>query len=196
MAIVSPSEFKAPPRQASGKTAAKVAAQKQADTAAKTGSREEAINGVFQLGHFGLILARQYADAGALSMHGPAVSHEVAELANTNEKIAKTVDYFLEAGPYAGLITALMPLALQIMVNHKLVKAEHVAGGGVVTPEALAAQTKAAMLRQAQEAIQAQRDAEAELRAMAAQNEPEDGAQDQPEPSSNGSGATMGSQTV
>jgi hypothetical protein len=171
-------------------------AAKQADSATKTSSREDAINGVLQLGHFGLILARQYADAGALSMHGPAISHEVAELANTNEKIAKTVDYFLEAGPYAGLVTALMPFALQIMVNHKMVKAEHVAGGGVVTPEALEAQTKAAMLRQAQEAIRAQHEAEAELRAMAAENERHDSSQSQPEPSSNGSAATMGSQTV
>lgn len=195
MAIVNPSEFKAPPRQASGKAAAKVVTQKQQEVTKQTSARETAVNGVLQLGHFGLILARQYADAGALAQHGPAIAHEVAELAATNEKIAKSVDYFLEAGPYAGLITAVMPFALQLMVNHRLVKAELVAGGGVVPPEALEAQTRAGMARAAQQALAEQQQAEQELAALADAMRDEAASHDRTEPSSNGSAASMGSVT-
>lgn len=156
----------------------------------KTAAREEAANGIFQLVGFGLIVTRQYADAGAINMHGAPIAHELASLSEQNDGIAKGLDYLLEAGPYAGLITAVMPLALQLMANHGIVKAEMVAGGGVVPPESLTAEVKATMARQAAQAIQRQAQAEAELRDMVAAQAAQDGSQSQPEV--NGQAATMG----
>jgi hypothetical protein len=60
-----------------------------------------------------------------------------------------------------------MPLALQIAANHGIVKAELVAGGGVVPPQALESQVRADMARQAAAALRAQQEAESELAAMA-----------------------------
>lgn len=160
-------DLDAPPRKAAARQA------RMPKAPSKTSAREDAANGIFQLAGFGLILGRQYADAGAINMHGAPIAHELATLAESNDGIAKGLDYLLEAGPYAGLITAVMPLALQIMANHKVIRADLIAGGGVVPPEALEAEVKATMARQASEAIKRQHEAEAELRAMAAAQAPQ-----------------------
>lgn len=143
--------------------------------------REEAVNGIFQLVGFGCIMTGQYADAGAISMHTPPISHEVAELAKKNESIAKGVDVLLQAGPYAALIGACMPLVLQLLVNHDIIPAEKMAGANVVKPEVLESQVKTQMARQAMEAMRQQQEAEAEMaemqKAMAASrngSEPDD----------------------
>lgn len=143
--------------------------------------REEALNGLGQLLGFGCIVLHQYADAGAIGMHFPPVAHEWALLADKNEKVAKGIDYLTEAGPYAGVIVSMMPLVLQLAANHNLIKAEMAGGAGVVPPEALTAQVRADMARQAQEAMRAQHEAEASLAAMAAEMGPQDGSQGQPE---------------
>jgi hypothetical protein len=148
----------------------------------KTAAREEAANGLFQLAGFGCVVARQYADAGAINMHGAKIAHELAVLSEQSEPIAKGLDYIMEAGPYAGLIVAVMPLALQIMANHGLIKAELVAGGGVVPPQALESQVKAEMAKQASEALRAQEAAEEELALMAARMEAARVSQNEPEP--------------
>lgn len=163
----------APPRK--GTTARAVQskstpAQINSYVSPKIAAREEAANGIFQLAGFGLIMTKNYADAGALGKHSPKVSHELALLSEKNEGVGKILDYMTEAGPYAGLITALMPLVLQIMVNHNMLKAESLAGSGVVAPEALSAQVKADMARETAEALKAQRAAEAEVRMYAAEN--------------------------
>jgi hypothetical protein len=138
----------------------------------KTKGREDAANGIFQLAGFGLIMTKNYADAGALGKHSPKISHELALLSEKNEGVGRVLDYMTEAGPYAGLITAVMPLVLQVMVNHNMLKAEGMPGAGVVAPAALEAQVKADMARQTAEALKAQREAEAELRTFAEENQP------------------------
>lgn len=149
----------------------------------KLAERREAVDGAFQLAGFALIVGRQYADAGALGIHGPAISRELVDLSDKNEKIAKALDYLTEAGPYAGLIVATMPLILQVMANHGIVKAEMVATGGVVPPAALESQVKADMARQAAEALRAQHEAEAQLSALAQEFAPQDGSEGSPEAS-------------
>jgi hypothetical protein len=134
----------------------------------KTAAREEAANGIFQLAGFGCVVTHQYADAGAISMHGPTISRELAQTAETSEPIAKALDYIMDAGPYAGLIVAVMPLVLQLMANHGVIKAELVSGGGVVPPKALESQVKADMAKQAAEALRAQEAAEEEMAILAA----------------------------
>lgn len=128
--------------------------------------RQEAVDGIFQIVGLGCIITGQYADAGAISMHGPPIAQEVASLAEKNEQIAKGVDALLQVGPYAGLVAAVMPLVLQLMVNHNVVPAEKLANANVVKPEVLEAQVKTHMARQAMEAMQAQKAAEEELRLM------------------------------
>lgn len=162
----------APPRSS------RAAKAQTAKTTGKTAQREEAANGVFQLLGFGCIVTRQYADAGAINLHGAPIAHELALLADKNESIGKGLDYIMDAGPYAGVIVAAMPLVLQVMANHGLIRADLVAGGGVVPPEALASQVRADMARQAAEALRAQQAAEQELHTLAEAMRPQDGSGD------------------
>jgi len=138
----------------------------------KLAERREAVDGIFQLAGFGCIMMRQYADAGAIGMHSPPVATELVALSEKNESIARALDYLTEAGPYAGLIVAVMPLVLQIAANHGIVKAELVGGAGIVPPAALESQVKADMARQAAEALREQQRAEQELAALAAELTP------------------------
>jgi hypothetical protein len=131
--------------------------------------RRDAVDGIFQLAGLGCIITGQYADAGAITMHSPPISEEVAELAEKNQKIAGALDTLLEVGPYAGLIAAVMPLVLQILVNHKIFPADKMAGANIVKPEVLESQVKTQMARKAMEALQMQKDAEEELAKMQAE---------------------------
>lgn len=135
----------------------------------KQKAREEAANGVGQILAFGCMVAGQLADAGAIGLHWPNVAHEAAAIAETDEKMAKGLDYLLEVGPYGNLIVVVLPLVGQLLANHHIVKPEALAGAGVVHPEALEADVKAEMARRAMEAIRQQREAEAELRRMQAE---------------------------
>jgi hypothetical protein len=132
----------------------------------KRKERVEAITGIAQLGSFACIIMKQYPDAGAINMYGPGIATELAKLAEAKEPIAKAVDSLSEVGPYAGLITMLMPFALQIAANHKMLKAESLASYGVKAPEQLEAEVKAMMAKQAMEAMRQQRQAEEEMREM------------------------------
>ena len=173
----------APPRTSAGRAP-------KTRTTAKGNERREALDGFAQIIGFGCIVTRQYADAGAIGLHKDPIISELVDLADKNEKIARAIDYLTEAGPYAGLIVAVMPLAIQIAANHGLVKAELVSGAGVLPPAALEAGVKADMARQAAAAIQQQREAEAELARIAADLRPEDGSQGVPE--ANGAGQSRG----
>lgn len=170
MALASAADFKAPPRSGNAKPSGKTETK---TVRGKIASREEAANGAFQLIGFGCIITHQYADAGAINMHGAAVARELALLSEKNAGIARGLDYLTEAGPYAGLITALMPFTLQIMANHNLIRADMLAGAGVVPPEALAGEVRAQMTLQAREAVRAQKEAEARLAASLRQDMPE-----------------------
>lgn len=145
-----------------------VAAKKpsaQAAANSKTDQRENGLNGIFQLGAFGLMMANQPADAAAITKHGAPIAHEAALLAETNSGAARMLDYLTEAGPYAGLITAAMPLVIQLLANHQVVKPEvgRAMNLDIVAPEALEAEAKTAQAQMAVRALHAQRDAEAAL---------------------------------
>lgn len=152
----------APPRASRGK---RVPSKPSTGSVSQTilEKREEGAKGIFQLAGFGLIVTKQYADAGAIAKHGANISHELAALADKNDGVAKLLDYFTEAGPYAGLVAAVMPFALQIMANHNMIRADMVSGAGVVSPDALTAQIQAEMAKERAEALKAQQEAEMEL---------------------------------
>lgn len=136
---------------------------------AKQKAREEAANGIGQIIAFGCMVSGNLADAGAVGMHWPNMAHEAAVIADTDSKMATGLDYLLEVGPYGNFIVACLPFAAQLLVNHGLVKAEAMAGAGVVHPETLAAEVKRDMAQKAMEAMRAQAEAEAQMREMAAQ---------------------------
>lgn len=136
------------------------------DAEIKREERIDGVNGIFQLAGFGCIMTGQFADAGAIEMHGNNISNEIVTLAESNAGIAKGVDMLLQVGPYAGLVTAAMPLVLQFLVNHNVLPAEKMAGFNVVRPEVLESQVKTILTKQAMEAMKAQREAENELAEM------------------------------
>lgn len=108
--------------------------------ARKTKERAQNLQELGTLASTGLIMARQYADAGAVARYFPAISTEVARLAEDNEKIGEALDTLGQVGPYAALIAAVMPLVLQIAVNHD--KAPVVPQLGVVSKSVLETQVK------------------------------------------------------
>jgi hypothetical protein len=132
-------------------------------------AREEAANGVGQIISFGAMAAGQLPDAGAIGMHWPNISHEAAQIAETDEKMAGILDKLLEVGPYGNLIVVVLPFIAQILVNHGVLKPEQMAGANVVHPDSLAAQVRAHMARQAMDAIKMQQQAEADLAALQAE---------------------------
>lgn len=123
-----------------------------------TDTRAEAVNGLFQLASFGCVMVGQYADSATIAEHGPNISLETAKLAQQNDKIGQWIDYLTQAGPYAGLVTAVLPLALQLAANHKRIDPSKVPG--LQDPAVLTAkvetQMKAAALQQMREAAQQQ----------------------------------------
>lgn len=134
--------------------------------------RYQGVQGIGQLIQGGLMLTKNYADAAAVGMHWDGVAKEVATLAEAEPAVARVIDLVIQAGPYAGLIAAVMPLAMQIAANHGMIPA---GATGVVPPEVLQSQMEAQILRQQAEALrerqQAMRDAEAaknDLRAFLA----------------------------
>src|SRR5579871_1525762 len=154
----------APPRKGTANRSS-VAQQSQIQTtptlSQKARERKEGLEGWAQIGGVVLIARGQFADAGALSIHAPAVITEVARLGDTHEPIARILDFFTMSGPYAALVGACVPLIAQIAVNHKLMSA--IPGMDILPPEALEAKVKAELAEMAAKAIQMQRDAERKL---------------------------------
>lgn len=132
--------------------------------------RQDALNGVMQVGQLACIAFGQFADAGAIGMHGPQLSSEILALAENNSKIASKVDLLIEVGPYAGIVAAAIPFLAQLFVNHGVAKAELFANAGVVPPETLAQHMKTEMMRKAvqaqREQMEARRLLEEEMREM------------------------------
>lgn len=143
----------APPSQ----TKAAVAAQRL------SANREEAINGLGQIAQVVLVSTKQYADAGAVGMYFPGIASEVAKLADADARIARFVDPLLSVGPYTGLVAAVLPFVMQIMVNHGRGQAGVM---GTVSPDFLEAKMKTAVAQSAVQAKKEQAAMEAELKRM------------------------------
>ena len=130
-------------------------------TASQHDAREQGLLGLGQIGQAICMMRGWFADAGAIQIHWPNVSRETASLADQDERIGKAIDYLVSAGPYAGLLTALLPFGMQIAANHDRIDARAASGlGGVMPKEMLEARVKADMekakaefIRQTQEAM-------------------------------------------
>ena len=129
------------------------------ETESMADRRTKGLNGFGQLLQGGLLMFGQYADAATIGQHFPPVAREVANIADSNDYIAKGVDLLIEVGPNTGLIAAVLPMALQFMANHKMIDASRMFGQGVVPPEVLDAQMRAQVTRMQAEAMMAQKEA-------------------------------------
>jgi hypothetical protein len=128
-------------------------------------ANDRRVNGLLGLGQMGqglCMMSQQWADAAAIGMHWDPLAHALADLADENEIIAKPIDILIEVGPYGALVTAAMPLVLQILANHKVIDATKLVGQNVVPPEVLESQMKARVARMQSEALREQQQAIAE----------------------------------
>jgi hypothetical protein len=137
---VNVSQGTTPARRTTPKTPVKPTPQPAVNPAS---AREEGVKGLFQVGAAICIMRELYADAGACVLHSEKISHEAAVLAETNEGIAKGLDYLIQMGPYSALLTAVLPFALQIAANHGKIDAEKATGLGVLSPADLEEKIKA-----------------------------------------------------
>jgi len=142
--------------------------------------RTEGLNGLGQLAQGLCLMTGQYADAAALGQHWPPMAKELAAVAESNETIAKPIDFLIEIGPYGALIQAAIPLVMQLLANHRIIKAEGMIGSNVVPPEVLEAQMKAQVMRMQAQAMRDQQqalaeaqDAQREMEALMHQNSSE-----------------------
>jgi hypothetical protein len=74
------------------------------------------------------------ADAATLELHLPPIADALGKLAAERPEVAAMLDRLMSAGPYTALLSATVPLVLQLGANHGLLK-----GGmlGTMPPEAL-----------------------------------------------------------
>lgn len=128
--------------------------------------RQEALNGILQLTQFGCLAFGDFADAGAIGVFGPPMANEVVKLAKENSKVASKVDLLIEVGPYAGLVAATIPFLAQLLVNHKVFKADQFGNAGVMPPEMLETQMRTQVLQRAAEAKREQMEAQEALRKL------------------------------
>ena len=130
----------------------------------KTELRQDALNGVFQVGQLACLTMGQFADAGAIGIHGPKLADEIVALAESNSKIASKVDLLIEIGPYAGIVAAAIPFLAQLFVNHGIVKHDMFANAGVLPPEQLEKEMKITIMQRALVNQRRQQEMEEQLR--------------------------------
>lgn len=84
-------------------------------------------------------------DGVAIQDHAPKLADAVQVTADNDPKFAGAMDRILSAGPYAALLSATIPLVVQILHNHDKVPGEIVKGmGGRTKDEVIADLTQAA----------------------------------------------------
>lgn len=161
-----------PPQRKTAASKTAVASTRPADYRSPVEKRTEGLNGLGQLAQGLLLMTGQYADAAAVGLHFGGIASEVAKIADSNETVAKPIDFLIEVGPYGALIQATIPFVMQILANHKVIKADALMGSNVVPPDVLEAQMKAQIMRTQALAMREQQAALAE--AQAAQREMEE----------------------
>lgn len=125
------------PRNAGGgasgtpRTAAAPKPRKATATRAKTPGVTDyrpGIMGLLQIPAMGLsMIGRQsknaalQADGMTLAMHAGNIAEALNMTAQTQPQVAKALDNIMKAGPYGAILTAVVPLALQIAANHGVI---------------------------------------------------------------------------
>lgn len=163
----------APPPSGPARTRGSATPAKRAQLASeKTAEREAGLIGLGQLACVPLMFTGNMADCGAISKHWPGVAEETAKIAENNANVARVVDFLTAVGPFAGLLTAVLPLGFQILVNHKrLPMHPALAQFGVVSPETMEMQAQAEAMRLHAEMMREQAAAESEIREFIAEQQ-------------------------
>jgi hypothetical protein len=124
-------------------------------------ARKEGLSEFFGALSMATVIVGWKADAGALAIYGAHASEEIATVADEYEQVGDAVDYLARGSIWVGLAAALLPLGMQLAVNHNLIKEKHVTNAGIHSPAELEsiidtqlAEREAQMLR---EKIAAQR---------------------------------------
>lgn len=128
--------------------------------------RKDNLDAFKQIGVAVSIFLKNYADAGAIAVHGDGLTTALAKQGDTNEKLGKILDYFGVIGPWSEVMTAALPLLLQIMVNHNQVPADAVHQFGVVPPDLLENKIKLEIQQQRLAMEQALKEQEQQLQDM------------------------------
>lgn len=163
---ISKSETTTPRRRRVGRPSGAQLPQAEPELSETAKRRMDSLNDFLGLGVAGAIFLKQYADAGAIGMHGPRITKAIAKQGDKNDRVGAILDYFSVVGPYSELIAAALPLALQIAVNHNRVTVEAAANFGVVSPGVLEAKIKLDMKQQEAAILQALQQQEAEIAQM------------------------------
>lgn len=88
--------------------------------------------GIMGLAQMGAFVASFFSplDAVAVTDHAPNIANAVQVTADNDPKFAAAMDRILAAGPYAALISATVPMVMQILHNHDKVPGEVVKATG------------------------------------------------------------------
>lgn len=90
----------------------------------KAGEVETLLNGYVTIAGAGLQYTVAFgADGEALMATGPAIVHEVVELARNDKKLRNILEKMATPGRYGPLAMAVFPLVLAVLVNHNLLPA-------------------------------------------------------------------------
>lgn len=130
----------------------------------KKQEREDALNGLWTAATAFCMMGGQWADAGAISMHGPQISREAAALSLRYEKIGNALDALANVSPFANLLGATLPLIFQLAANHKMIPAHSVPG--IKDPGVLESQMRVEQQRMAAEYARMAAQEKADLDAM------------------------------
>lgn len=125
-----------------------VAAPRAKSSGYRSKSKTDYRPGFLGLAQMGAFVASFFSplDAVAVTDHAPRIADAVQVTADNDPKFAAAMDRILSAGPYAALISAVVPMAVQILHNHnEMITPEMVKGmGGRSRDEVIAELTQAA----------------------------------------------------
>lgn len=80
---------------------------------------EEALTRYFNILGAGVQFVNEY-DGTVITTGGPAIAHELVELAKTDKKLRERLEFLTKPGKYGPLSLAIASVVLPIMANHNL----------------------------------------------------------------------------
>lgn len=88
---------------------------------------EEALTRYFNVLGAGVSFVNEY-DGTVITTGGPAIAHELVELAKTDKKLREKLEFITKPGKYGPLTLAVASVALPIMANHGMLPQFRITG--------------------------------------------------------------------
>lgn len=152
----------APPKKTAAKRSVPAPKATPPETIRK--DREDAVNGVFQIGSLIAMTFGKWADAGAINTHAPGITTETVKIADKYDSLGNGIDALARVSPFAALVGVVTPLVIQLAANHKMISTQQAAALGATNPDVLAQQMQ---IQANREAIRIQMQIAEEKRRMA-----------------------------